>query len=357
MGLIALRPREKWIPVAKSKYVRVPEIDLDLQYDDSIVKDLPDAQRKVFYERLNKLFADAYQAKKAEKAKEIQRLIIKIEDRVPQLAAEGKGRAENLIAQENGVLKAEMAKWAAELTTMCEMCVARAREESFLAMKLRVVKAKVGAIVHVIVVLAIALIAAAAVVTGGDATAPALYAAVKVLYGAIKTMGPKWITTKNAIDKLSADLATLAALAKKYDHAAKSYASPLDKAKAFLANLASPMSEIERDLASLDKYVGADMLDLKEQEDKLRKLESLATTNPKMLAKIAECQKAIDKAKDHLKYMADIKNKWAEVKKELAAAKTPNLGAINTVVARVASASPELSLLFNSVKSITDYMA
>jgi hypothetical protein len=350
---VALYKREEWIPPMQAKYLTVPKMEIRLSYPDDAIKVLPSKQRDEFYKKLNDLFGPEGRAFRDAKAREIQRLIIKIETQVAKLAHEGADAAKRLVAQANEVLAGELKKWEAELRTILDTCVQKAYAASFVAMKQAAKSIQIRSVVTIVLLVAISLGAAWAALTAGDmAMRSEVIAAAKVLWEMVKLIGPQYVSLGSTLKKLEADLGKIKEAYEAQVQAKKAYATPLEKVAAIKAAVVAPLTTFNKDFEELDKFEGACNHTLRENGAALAKLKATHGTPADAVAKITECENAIARAKDDLAKIATLRANVADMKHKLAAAEVPNFGALQTGLTEIRKALPVFEFLKGAVEGI-----
>jgi len=207
-----------------------------------------------------------------------------------------------------------------------------------------------------LILTAAGLAIAATVVTGG-ALAPIVLGALvtggTALYKVYKLYDGEWATASNKIKEIQGDITKLEAAIKAYKKTETLYAGASDKLNAFKAALTAPVSDIDKHVGQLDKFIFDLRNNLKEQNAKCVELEAKikAASSPEAEASLKAAKASLAKADDTLKAIDEIKSSAAAIKQQYAAAKVPDFGKLNSVVAKLNSNSGTVSQVGSAMKT------
>ncbi len=358
MGTIFVFNKLKWKPPIASKMLTTPELELNLAYPDDEIAPMPGKQRTVFDTKFKASFDSKFNAMSAARMKQIQDAVKWTEER---LTGKSEKEMKETVDTANKMLKQGFDAWQNEIATLCDQCVTSAFEESIKAMKLKLTKAKIKSIAKIVLIgglilTAAALAIAASVVTGG-ALAPLILAAIgtggAALWKAYKVYDSEWATSSNKIKEIEGDIKKLQTAIDAYKKTEKSYAGKLDKVKAFKETLLAPVSDIDKHVGQLDKFIFELQGSLKEQKDKLLELQkqSQGAKSSEVDTAIKTSIGNIDKATDQLKAIADCRGAAAQMKTDYAAQKLPDYGKLNAVVAKLGSCSTNVQSVGSSIST------
>lgn len=358
MGTIFIFNKLPWKPPIASKLLTPPVLELNLSYPDDEIKDMPGKQKAVFDTKFKALFDSKFNAMSQARMKQIQDAVKWTEEKI-----QGKNEKEmkETVETANKMLKQAFDVWQNEIATLCDQCVNTAYEESVKAMKMKLVKAKIKSVAKIILIAGLILTAAglaiaASVVTGG-ALAPLILGALATggaaLWKAYKVYDSEWATSANKIKEIETDIASLKKAIEVYKKTEKTYAGKLDKVKAFKETIFAPVTDIDKHVGQLDKYIFDLQGSLKEQKEKLLALQKQAqdAKSGEVDAAVKTCIGNIDKATDQLKAINEAKASVVEIKSAYAAQKIPDYGKLNAVVARINSNSSTIQTIGSSISS------
>jgi predicted nucleic acid-binding Zn-ribbon protein len=349
----------EWKPPVVSKLLSTPTLRLNLSYEDDELKEMPQKQRATFDGKFKAAFDAAFDRVGKQRMKEIQEAVTWTEQRIK--GKSDKREMEEVVATANRSLEQAFAAWQQEIAKLCEDCVAKAYQDSVSAMEKRLQRAKLKAVCKIVLIAGLVLTAAAlaiaASVVSGGALAPlvlgALATGAGALYKAYKVYDSEWASSTNKIKEIRSDIAKLEDAIAAYKKAEKSYAGALDKAKAFKATLLAPVSDIEKHVGQLDKYVFEMQRAIQEQKAKLAELAAKAkdAKSPELEAAVRTCNANMDKAADQLKAIEACKLAAKEAKAAFEAQRVPDFGKLNGVVTKLAAATGPVSEVGSSLKT------
>jgi hypothetical protein len=359
MGMIYVFNKLKWKPPVATKYLTAPELELDLAYPDDSIRTMPEKQRTVFDTKFKASFDSKFNAMGQAKIKQIQEAIKWTEERIAQKAKPEE--KEEVVQTANKLLKQAFDTWQSEMQKTCDECVAKAYEDSVKAMKMKLIKAQIKSVAKIVLIAgliltAAALVIAASVATGGALT-PLILGAIATggaaLYKAYKVYSSEWATSSNKIKEIQGDIKKLEAGIKTYQKLEKIKSGKLDKVKAFKESLLSPITDLDKHVGQLDKFIFEMNAALMEQHNKLTELANNTkdANAPEVVAAVRDCQGNIEKAADSLKGIEDCKAAAVEIKTQYNAQKVPDFGKLSTALNRIAGSSSVLMTIGQSLKT------
>jgi hypothetical protein len=357
--MITVFNKLKWTPPVTAKLLRPPEVELNLAYPDDSIKTMPAKQKTIFDAKFKGYFDAKFNSMTQARMKQIQDAIKWTEERIQTKPTEAE--KQEVVGTANQLLKQAFDTWQGEMQKVCDECVTKAYEDSVKAMKMKLIKAQIKSVAKIILIAGLVLTAAglaiAASVATGGALAPLILGAIATgagaLYKAYKVYDSEWASSSNKIKEIQTDIKNLESAIKAYQKAEKSYAGVADKAKAFKAALLAPVTDIDKHVGQLDKYIFDMRTSLKEQQTNLAELADKATDSksPEVISAVKTCQANIEKAADGLNDIEECKKSVLEIKTAYAAQKIPDYGKLNGVVARLGGNSSNVSQVGTSLKS------
>jgi len=359
MGTIFVFNKLPWKPPIASKLLTPPVLELNLAYPDDQIKDMPGKQKSVFDAKFKALFDGKFNAMSQARMKQVQEAVTATE-KILQ-AKKNEKELKEAVDTSNKMLKQAFEVWQNEMASVCDECVTAAYEESVKAMKMKLVKAKIKSVAKIVLIAGLILTAAglaiaASVVTGG-ALAPLVLGALATggaaLWKAYKVYDSEWATSSNKIKEIQADIKSLQSAIDAYKKTEKTYSGKLDKVKAFKETIFAPVSDIDKHVGQLDKYIFELQGSLKEQKDKLLALQKQAVDakSGEVDTAVKTCIANIDKATDQLKAITEAKASVVEIKSAYAAQKIPDYGKLNAVVVKLQGNASTVQSVGSSISS------
>ncbi len=359
MGTIFIFNKLPWKPPIASKVLTAPVLELNLSYPDDQIKDMPGKQKTVFDTKFKALFDSKFNAMSQARMKQVQDAVTATE-KILQAKKDEKELKET-VDTANKMLKQAFEVWQNEIASLCDQCVNAAYEESVKVMKMKLVKAQIKSIAKIVLVAGLILTAAglaiaASVVTGG-ALAPLVLGALATggaaLWKAYKVYDSEWATSSNKIKEIETDIASLKKAIEAYKKTEKTYGGKLDKVKAFKETIFAPVTDIDKHVGQLDKFIFELQGSLKEQKEKLLGLQKQAqdSKSAEVDAAVKTCIGNIDKATDQLKAITEAKSSVVEIKTAYAAQKIPDYGKLNAVVVKLQGSSSTVQSVGSSISS------
>jgi len=367
-GVVIDVPAWKVPVISRKKYLKQPEIAVNIKFSAEELKAMPDKQFKAFETAFEKSFTPAFQKMSAGWFGDMQKTIDTTEAAIDKLRAEAekaKGKApalmQSIVDKSNAALEAKCKDWTAKVQKLAQAAYDSAFVDALKAMKAKVTKAKAKMIAKVALIVALTLTAAAvtiavSVVTmgAGAALAPVVIAGIvtagKALFGSANEVFKSYdvlATTIAAVEKDAKNLGTATTALLK---AMQKTAGSLDKAKAFKAALSADVQALDKHVGQLDKFVAvaqaktaARLKEIQALADRLAAAKAGSKEADALEKQVLVAQKSFDNAMARLKAIDEVKAAAAEAK---AAYGKLSGDAILKAVGRFA---PALTLLSNAV--------
>lgn len=352
-GVVIDVPAWKVPVVAKKKLLKQPEIAVDIKFDTSDVKEMPDKQFKAFEQAFEKRFTPEFNKMSNGWFGDMQKTMDTTEEAIEKLSKEKGGKGdpkklmEDIVAKANALLVSKCKTWIEMARKLAQKAYDDAYGESIKAMKLKITKAKakIGVKIAIMVLLtltAAALTIAASVVTmgAGAAIAPVVLAALgvagKALLGSATEITKNYDVLANTIAAVETDVKAVIKANAAISAARQKTAGTFDKLKAFKAYMSADLAALDKHVGQLDKFVAVardktlkQIKSLQEMADDLAKAKAGSPEAAKLETQVLSTQKSLDGAFKAMKEMDDVRNSAKEAKE--AAAKSDPDAVIKTM--------------------------
>jgi hypothetical protein len=330
-GIIVHQPAWKIPVISKKKLLKQPEISVDIKFDTSDVKEMPDKQFKAFEQAFDKRFAPEFKKVSESWFGEMQKTMDMAEDALEKLsqmkagAVDPKKLAEDIVTKANAALNARCKAWVEMASKLGQRVYDDAYEDSIKAMKLKITKAKakVGAKIVLIVLLtltAAALTIAVSVATAGvgAAIAPVVIAGIstagKALFSSFSEFKSSHNVLANTIAAVETDTKNIITANTAYLASMQKTAGTFDKIKAFTTFMSADVEALNKHVGQLDKLVAVtrdqclkQIKALHGMADQLAKVKSGSPEAAKLDTRVLSTQRSIDGALKSLGEIAELR--------------------------------------------------
>lgn len=370
-GVVIDVPAWKVPVISRKKYLKQPEIAVNIKFSADELKAMPDKQFKVFEQAFEKSFTPAFQKMSNSWFADMQKTIDTTEAAIDQMvkAAGAKAKEQGaklmqaVVDKSNAALTAKCKTWTDMVQKLAQTAYDSAFVAALKAMKAKITKAKAKMIAKVAFIVALTLTAAAvtiavSVVTmgAGAAIAPVVIAGIltagKALFGSANEVFKSYDVLATTIAAVEKDAKNLGAATKALSNAMQKTAGKLDKAKAFKAALSADVQALDKHVGQLDKFVAvaqaktsSRLKEIQALADKLAAAKAGSKEADALEKQVLVAQKSFDGAMSKLKAIDEVKAAAAEAK---AAFGKFDEAAILKAVGRFA---PALTLLGNAVNT------
>ncbi|MDB6001354.1 MAG: hypothetical protein JWP52_3053 [Rhizobacter sp.] len=342
-GVVIDVPSWKVPVISRKKYLKQPEISVDIRVPTDDLKAMPDKQFKAFEAEFEKRFAPAFQKMSGAWFADMQKSMDQTEElleashaQIQKLAKKDEASAlkvmEPVITKRNATLMDKAKDWAKQAQKVAQDAYDAAFEAALKAMKLKITKAKAKMIAKVVFLVALTLTAAAltiavSVVTAGVGAAIAplvlagIVAAGKALFGSVSEVIKSYDVLATTITALETDTKDVKAAVTAYAVAAQKTAGTMDRVKAFKAGLTASVTSLDKHAGQLDKFAAVAvektskrLKEIQALADSLAKSKSDSPEAKQMEKDVLTAQKSFDGAMTKLKKIDEARAAAKEVK-------------------------------------------
>ncbi len=368
-GVVIDVPAWKVPVISRKKYLKQPEIAVNIKFSAEELKAMPDKQFKVFEQQFEKSFTPAFQKMSGTWFADMQKTIDTTEAAIDQMikAAGSKAKEQGaklmqtVVDKSNAALMAKCKTWTETVQKLAQAAYDSAFVAALKAMKAKITKAKIKMIAKVVFIVALTLTAAAvtiavSVVTmgAGAALAPVVIAGIltasKALFGSAGEVLKSYDVLASTIAAVEKDAKNLGGATTALLKAMQKTAGTMDKAKAFKAALSADVQALDKHVGQLDKFVAvaqaktsSRLKEIQALADKLAGAKKDSKEADTLEKQVLVAQKSFDSAMARLKAIDEVKAAAAEAK--VAYGKLSG----EAILKAVGRFAPALTLLGNAV--------
>ncbi|SEK22129.1 hypothetical protein SAMN05216359_10162 [Roseateles sp. YR242] len=355
-GVVINEPAWKVPVVARKKLLKQPEITVNIGFDTSDVKEMPDKQFKAFEQAFEKRFTPEFNKMSNGWFGDMQKTMDTTEDALllvgeqKDLKGDPKKLMEDIVDKANALLTSKCKTWVDMASKLAQKAYDEAYADSIKAMDLKITKAKakIGVKIGIAVLFtltATALGIAASVLSMG-ALAPAVIGAIvaagKALHSSVTEIRSNCNVLANTIAAAEEDIKAIIKANAAISAAQQKTADKFDRVKAFAAYMSTDLNSLDKHVGQLDKFVAVtrdttlkQIKSLQDMADTLAKAKAGTPEADKLEARILATQKSLDGV---LKAMKDIDEVRASAKEAKTAAQASDPAAVIKTMPRLVQA-------------------
>ncbi len=338
-GVVIDVPAWKVPVISRKKYLKQPEIAVNIKFSAEELKAMPDKQFKAFEQAFEKSFTPAFQKMSNGWFADMQKAMDATEeaiDKVVKAGAKAKGEAEKameaLVAKGNALLTARCKTWTATVEKLAQSAYDSAFVAALKAMKAKITKAKAKMVAKVVFIVALTLTAAALTIAvsvvsmgAGAALAPVVIGGIltasKALFGSANEVFKSYDVLAATIAAVEKDVKNLSSATAAVIKSMQKTAGTLDRAKAFKSALSADVQALDKHVGQLDKFVAVAnaktsqrLKEIQTLADKLAAAKADSKEAAELEKQVIVAQRSFDNAMDRLKAIDAVKASAVEAK-------------------------------------------
>lgn len=351
MGKFVVFNNIDWKPPIQTKLLSAPVLKLAVDFDDIELKEMTQKQRAAFDAEFKKFDAEFAKLGQA-KIKEVQEAVKWTETRIAKKPAK---EAEEVVATANKMLAQAFKVFENQIATLAQKHYEASLAKSQQVMKMKITKAKIKAVVKIVVIAGLVLTAAAlsiaaTVVTGGLA-APVVFAALGVaIKGGItiyQTIDKEWPTVDRGIKVVQADVEALTTATKRLADA-KALATTgdpkaMDTLNKVRGTIEGNMVNLDKHVGQLDKFIAQLSRQIQKQGDEWNALAKKVNANggnKELEQRAAQLDRKTMLAVGALASIGNVKDEAAKVQAAWKANQVLDAGRLGDFAKKLAEAAP-----------------